>query len=214
MADESEICVRKSFAFREKEVLSAVLRRPSFPKDEAIDGFFASCVSRLLRSAEKGVPNAARRFARNGGKRLSLQSKYRVTFETADYVSVLFDVTAFDGVIGRTRRFSSVWERRDGRLLTAEDLFLTGRMADRALFSAVRDAIEEAKNRGCVTQIGRIRNVPRENVCLVPRGIAFCFPPSVFLDGEGGLPLIVVPKEQTKAFLRIDPWSDPDRTAL
>ena len=161
-----------------------------------------------MKKAEAFAPRAAAIYARNGGVPLSVQSACRVTYETDACVSVMFDVTVFDGKKSAVRRYGTLWDKKSGRIIGKNALFVGGYASSRAIIRQVWEAVREAVGHAGVSETGKRCGVSLSRCCIVPHGAAFFFPQGTFVNAEGGIPLFVVPKEKIRPYMKYCPWEN------
>ena len=206
-APYSSAVARRTFTFHDTEVLRLSVRRPVFPDLPGISRFYEQFSERIEKRCNASVSRAARLYAHSHTP-CGVSVSFRVTLYTQQYLSVLTDISVFNGISTALTRHALIWEKPSETPLSPADIFTDGIRTRRRLLSAVLDAIEKAVSDGTITPPLRSRRAvcasfSVRNCCLVPRGIAFFFDGGFFECEQGDIPLFVLPTDSVRDCLRL-----------
>lgn len=129
--------------------------------------------------------------------------KWTLTYESDLLLSLLTDITIFDGRLSHLRRFCHTWDLRLGTPLGAKQLFDTSGESRRVLVSTICDKVARGEG-GFAYYHDAARRAKRyfdtERFYLAPRGVAFYYPDGLLFPSEGRMPAYIVPYERVNGF--------------
>ena len=128
--------------------------------------------------------------------------KYFISLNSERYISVVLDITHYDGYFNKCLRISHVWDTQKGIILPVEFFLgkanLNVRKLRREICSLIYERVEKGGEEFHYTE-GRIRRfahrVNPENFFLVDGGIAFWLPVGTIAPESEGFPAYVIKSE-------------------
>ena len=203
----SSAVTRRTFEKNGEAVLHLTIRRPVFPDLPSVSHFYMQLSERIEKQCAAKVSPAARLYARSHVP-CGVSVSFRVTLYSERYLSVLLDVSVFNGFCRTVSCHAQTFAYPPETLLLPTDILSDDARARRRLRRAVFAAVKDAVSNGTVPPVNRsptslAASLRLRNCCLVPRGIAFFFDGAAFTDECGSVPLFVIPADHVRDCLRL-----------
>ena len=202
---------KDTFRDGENEILRFTCHVPQFEGENTalcakLNAFYADAAKEFHTFCTKKYAPALRRTV-HGEKTESAcggaSMKWTLTFENESVLSLLTDISIFDGKMPHLRRFCHTWDLRVGMPLSARQTFDTSGESRKKLMTSVCGKIDRGEG-GFAYYPDAARRAKRyfdpERFYLTPRGVAFYYPDGLLFPSEGRFPAYVVPYDAVKGF--------------
>lgn len=198
--------IRKSISEKECTVLEINLEYPEITPDNTdfsntFNSFYNSIAKNYLEFCEKKIIKkiCRNKTANTSGKAFGEIMKFFITRNCDKYLSVVTEISHFNGYFTEKTRFSCVWEKTSSRIMPYSYFLDMEGLNVRDIRKKVRDAIMSELESGSL-QFGYTEdNIKRyasrvspENYFLTESGIAFWFPPGTLAPKSEGFPTFVI----------------------
>ena len=171
-------------------------------RSETFNGFYEAVASEYAAFCKnKRKKNALSAFVRDPDRKpFGEIMKTYVTFDSEHCVSIVTEITHFDGYFSKTARFSHVWDAETQLVLPVS--YVCDRLGLRAsdIRKKVGDLVMRSVEQGNADftfSEKRLRRfayrVDPSQYFLTPRGLAFWFRPGTLADESFGFPAFVLP---------------------
>ena len=196
--DDGRALLRVNIEYPQGDLPTANKRK----SNETFNGFYAAAASEYFAFCKtKRVKQAYTALCRDPDRKpFGEIMKYYVTFDSARFLSVVIEISHFDGYFSQAARFSHVWDV-ETQLVLPVSLFcdkLGVRVSD--IRKQVGDLVMQSVERGNTDfpfAEKRLRRfayrVDPSRYFLTPRGLAFWFRPGTLADEAFGFPTFVLP---------------------
>lgn len=213
----SDVIEKETLRDENRALLRVTRHIPHFDGDaalcEKLNGFYGGAAEEFLHFCEKKYAPALRRGTaqkkerenREKGKEnenekapYGASMNWTRTFQSEDLLSLVTDISIFDGKTRHLRRFCHTWLLSACTPLPPSRLFDTSGAGRKKILSAVCDKVrrEEGGFRYYPDAERRARRYfDIERSYLTPRGVAFYYPDGLLFPSEGRFPAYVVPYE-------------------
>lgn len=213
----SDVIEKETLRDENRALLRVTRHIPHFDGDaalcEKLNGFYGGAAEEFLHFCEKKYAPALRRGTAQKKKRENREKEkenenekapygasmnWTRTFQSEDLLSLVTDISIFDGKTRHLRRFCHTWLLSSCTPLSSSRLFDTSGAGRKKILSAVCDKVrrEEGGFRYYPDAERRARRYfDIERSYLTPRGVAFYYPDGLLFPSEGRFPAYVVPYE-------------------
>ncbi len=132
--------------------------------------------------------------------------KYVIPFNTSEYISIVCEISFFDGYFKRTSRLSQTWDAVKGIMLPCSYFLKREGLSVKAVKKKVGDIISqkirEERNDFSYTDKSYKKyayNADPKNYFLCSRGIAFWYGSGTLAPSSEGFPTFVIPCKKEKS---------------
>lgn len=209
----SDVIEKETLRDESRALLRVTRHIPHFDGDaalcEKLNGFYGGAAEEFLHFCEKKYAPALRRGTAQKKERENREKEnekapygasmnWTRTFQSEDLLSLVTDISIFDGKTRHLRRFCHTWLLSACTPLSSSRLFDTSGAGRKKILSAVCDKVrrEEGGFRYYPDAERRARRYfDIERSYLTPRGVAFYYPDGLLFPSEGRFPAYVVPYE-------------------
>lgn len=209
----SDVIEKETLRDEDRALLRVTRHIPHFDGDaalcEKLNGFYGGAAEEFLHFCKKKYAPALRRGTAQKKKRENREKEnekapcgasmsWTRTFQSEDLLSLVTDISIFDGKTRHLRRFCHTWLLSSCTPLSSSRLFDTSSAGRKKILSAVCDKVrrEEGGFRYYPDAERRARRYfDLERSYLTPRGVAFYYPDGLLFPSEGRFPAYVVPYE-------------------
>ena len=213
----SDVIEKETLRDENRALLRVTRHIPHFDGDaalcEKLNGFYGGAAEEFLHFCEKKYAPALRRGTAQKKERENREKEkenenekapygasmnWTRTFQCEDLLSLVTDISIFDGKTRHLRRFCHTWLLSSCTPLSSSRLFDTSGAGRKKILSAVCDKVrrEEGGFRYYPDAERRARRYfDIERSYLTPRGVAFYYPDGLLFPSEGRFPAYVVPYE-------------------
>lgn len=213
----SDVIEKETLRDESRALLRVTRHIPHFDGDaalcEKLNGFYGGAAEEFLHFCEKKYAPALRRGTAQKKERENREKEnenenekapygasmnWTRTFQSEDLLSLVTDISIFDGKTRHLRRFCHTWLLSSCTPLSSSRLFDTSGAGRKKILSAVCDKVrrEEGGFRYYPDAERRARRYfDIERSYLTPRGVAFYYPDGLLFPSEGRFPAYVVPYE-------------------
>ena len=209
----SDVIEKETLRDENRALLRVTRHIPHFDGDaalcEKLNGFYGGAAEEFLHFCEKKYAPALRRGTAQKKERENREKEnekapygasmnWTRTFQSEDLLSLVTDISIFDGKTRHLRRFCHTWLLSSCTPLSSSRLFDTSGAGRKKILSAVCDKVrrEEGGFRYYPDAERRARRYfDIERSYLTPRGVAFYYPDGLLFPSEGRFPAYVVPYE-------------------
>ena len=209
----SDVIEKETLRDENRALLRLTRHIPHFDGDaalcEKLNGFYGGAAEEFLHFCEKKYAPALRRGTAQKKERENREKEnekapygasmnWTRTFQSEDLLSLVTDISIFDGKTRHLRRFCHTWLLSSCTPLSSSRLFDTSGAGRKKILSAVCDKVrrEEGGFRYYPDAERRARRYfDIERSYLTPRGVAFYYPDGLLFPSEGRFPAYVVPYE-------------------
>ena len=209
----SDVIEKETLRDENRALLRVTRHIPHFDGDaalcEKLNGFYGGAAEEFLHFCEKKYVPALRRGTAQKKERENREKEnekapygasmnWTRTFQSEDLLSLVTDISIFDGKTRHLRRFCHTWLLSSCTPLSSSRLFDTSGAGRKKILSAVCDKVrrEEGGFRYYPDAERRARRYfDIERSYLTPRGVAFYYPDGLLFPSEGRFPAYVVPYE-------------------
>ena len=213
----SDVIEKETLRDENRALLRVTRHIPHFDGDaalcEKLNGFYGGAAEEFLNFCEKKYAPALRRRTAQKKERENREKEnenenekapygasmnWTRTFQSEDLLSLVTDISIFDGKTRHLRRFCHTWLLSACTPLSSSRLFDTSGAGRKKILSAVCDKVrrEEGGFRYYPDAERRARRYfDIERSYLTPRGVAFYYPDGLLFPSEGRFPAYVVPYE-------------------
>lgn len=213
----SDVIEKETLHDENRALLRVTRHIPHFDGDaalcEKLNGFYGGAAEEFLHFCEKKYAPALRRGTAQKKERENREKEnenenekapygasmnWTRTFQSEDLLSLVTDISIFDGKTRHLRRFCHTWLLSSCTPLSSSRLFDTSGAGRKKILSAVCDKVrrEEGGFRYYPDAERRARRYfDIERSYLTPRGVAFYYPDGLLFPSEGRFPAYVVPYE-------------------
>lgn len=175
---------------------------PKRKESETFNGFYAAVAAEYFGFCKTDrIKQASAALARDTDRKpFGEIMKYFVTFDSVRYLSIVTEITHFDGYFSQTARLSHVWDAESQLVLPIS--YFCDKFGLRAsdIRKQVGDAVTLSVERGNTDfpfSEKRLRRfayrVDPSHYFLTPRGLAFWFGRGTLTDEAFGFPTFVLP---------------------
>ncbi|MBR5309285.1 MAG: hypothetical protein IKU43_10955 [Clostridia bacterium] len=202
--------IRKSIDVNGKRAIEINLEYPQIKTTEKAESTFNDFYSSLVRNymsfcEKKLIKTAEARMRSDDSFRpFGEIMKCIVSYEDNFCISVILDITHYDGYFRKMRRISQVWSKKDGIILPSKYLIKKYNLTPRKIRKRIGDMISEnLKNEGhtfSFTEKGVRRyayGIKPDNMFLCKKGLAFWFEAGTVAPESEGFPTFIIPTEQS-----------------
>lgn len=207
--------VKKTVLYKNSPVLAVNIKYPVFESSAnarkfalRINSFYSDTAKKYIaRLSSSGAKKAAKIRKTNGNILPSFVMSCTVAYSDAEYVSVFVDVSVYDGVKTKTRRFSQLWSVSKARILPHTELFDSKIRSQKYIKQLICDIAKENMQKGSFSYFSNYRRIINkklsfENFYVVPNGIAFYIDEGVLSD-RCEVCVFVLPFERIDGVLKI-----------
>lgn len=211
----SDVIEKETLRDEDRALLRVTRHIPHFDGDaalcEKLNGFYGGAAEEFLHFCKKKYAPALRRGAeQKAGQKKERENREKEsekapcgasmswtrTFQSEDLLSLVTDISIFDGKTRHLQRFCHTWLLSACTPLPPNRLFDTSGAGRKKILSAVCDKVrrEEGGFRYYPDAERRARRYfDLERSYLTPRGVAFYYPDGLLFPSEGRFPAYVVP---------------------
>ena len=206
---------RKSIIENGRSILEINLEYPEIIPDntsfsKAFNSFYANIGKNYLEYCEKKLLKRIKQ--RHSSDKASMAfgeiMRFFVTRNCDKYLSIVTDISHFNGYFTDKTRFSCVWEKEKCRILPYSYFLEKEKMSVREVRNKIKDTIEKELRAGDPQFAYTEDNVRKyasrvkpENYFITDSGIAFWFSPGTLAPASEGFPTFVIKNDN---FLQSD----------
>ena len=218
MQENSRLCVKtfsicSEIKYKEKKVASESIRYPEFYPGYALQNdnsiinlakkmslFYKSAAERLSAYAHKTLAKKAYSKAKKSPdtKPFRVCMNCTVSYCSEHFVSVITDVTSFDGQKTQSERISHNWSIEKACVLPASYFLNTSHTSKKFIESYISDAVMRNMKNPFFGYYGdaqksAVHHFSLSNFYFVPKGAAFYINPGILCDAKYGPSVFVIP---------------------
>lgn len=202
---------RKTLTFENKKVLEINIEYPLFDKDDnnsdfkVINEFYKKLSDNYINYCEAILYNKIKKhYAENDNIRpFGEILKFFIPYNSKDFVSVICEITHFDGYFKKAKRVNHTWYYKDKVMLPISYFYKEIGMSHKKIKKYIGDSIMEKIKKGNTDfsytdkSIKKYAyNVNTNNYYLCKKGVAFWFDTGTIAPESEGFPAFVIPYKE------------------
>ncbi|MBR3995416.1 MAG: DUF3298 domain-containing protein [Clostridia bacterium] len=203
--------LRKTLTFENIKVLEMNIEYPVFNRNEvdadykSINDFYKKLSDNYINYCELVLYNRIKKhYTHNDNiKPFGEIMKFFAPHNSKDYVSVICEITHFDGYFKRTTRINQTWQYKDNIMLPANYFYKKIGMSHKKIKKYIGDIIMEKIKNGNADfsytdkSVRKYAyNVNTNNYYLCKKGVAFWFDTGTIAPESEGFPAFVIPYKE------------------
>lgn len=196
---------KESIVIHGKERLRIHLRCPRFEGNEAVcqklNSFYGDTEKEFWDFCKKRYAPALARQEDDRFEARSASMNWYLTFENGKLLSILTDISVFDGTRRHVRRYAHTWDLFDCVPIAARKAFDTGSAAKRRCIHLICEKIRRKEgglpfDKNAESTAARYFDFDR--YYLTPNGVAFYYKNGLLFPSDSRCPAFVIPYEQVE----------------